>query len=71
MAEFDVDYFRHDKETHETRKVALTREVYIEEDDFAEDPPPKFFRLAPGREVRLMNACLVTCTDVVKDEAAK
>ena len=68
LVEFDVDYYRHDKETHETRKVALTKEVYIEQNDFAEDPPPKFFRLAPGREVRLMNACLVTCTDVVKDD---
>lgn len=66
---FDVDYFRHDKEKTETRRVPLTREVYIEQDDFSENPPPKYFRLAPGREVRLMNACLVTCTDVVKDEA--
>ncbi len=64
---FEVDYFRHDKEKSETRTVPLTREVYIEQDDFSEDPPPKYFRLAPGREVRLMNACLVTCTDVVKD----
>jgi glutaminyl-tRNA synthetase len=70
-AEFDVDYFRHDEERAETRKVVLTREVYIEEEDFEEDPPPKYFRLAPGREVRLMNACLVTCTDVVKDEQGK
>lgn len=65
---FDVDYYRHDKERSVTRQVPLTREVYIEQEDFAENPPPKYFRLAPGREVRLMNACLVTCTDVVKDE---
>ncbi|MCB2180263.1 glutamine--tRNA ligase/YqeY domain fusion protein [bacterium] len=64
---FEVDYYRHDKERSETRRVPLTREVYIEQDDFSENPPPKYFRLAPGREVRLMNACLVTCTDVVKD----
>jgi glutaminyl-tRNA synthetase len=50
-----------------TRKVAFGRELYIERDDFAEDPPPKFFRLAPGREVRLRNAYFVTCDDVVKD----
>lgn len=66
--EFDIDYYRHDKGKSETRKVPLTREVYIEQEDFMENPPPKYFRLAPGREVRLMNACLVTCTDFVKDE---
>jgi glutaminyl-tRNA synthetase len=71
VVEFDMDYYRHDKEKVETRKVPLTKEVYIEEDDFAEDPPPKYFRLAPGREVRLMSGCLVTCTDVVKDESGK
>jgi len=51
-----------------TRKVPFARELFIERDDFREDPPPKFFRLAPGREVRLRNAYLVTCVDVVKDE---
>ena len=50
-----------------TRKVPFSRVVYIERDDFMEDPPKKFFRLAPGREVRLRNAYLITCTDVVKD----
>ncbi|MBN2501288.1 MAG: glutamine--tRNA ligase/YqeY domain fusion protein [Anaerolineales bacterium] len=68
VEEFDVDYYRHDNDKHETRKVPLTREVYIERDDFMIDPPKKFFRLAPGREVRLMNACLVTCTDYKVDE---
>ena len=52
-----------------TRKVPFSRMLYIEQDDFMEDPPKKFFRLAPGREVRLRNAYLITCTDVVKDEA--
>jgi glutaminyl-tRNA synthetase len=52
-----------------TRKVAFSREIYIERDDFMEDPPKKFFRLAPGREVRLRNAYLVTCTEVIKDSA--
>ena len=49
------------------RKVAFSREIYVERDDFMEDPPKKFFRLGPGREVRLRYAYLVTCTDVVKD----
>jgi len=50
-----------------TRQVAFSRELWIERDDFMETPPPKFFRLAPGREVRLRSAYFVTCTDVVKD----
>ncbi len=50
-----------------TRKVAFSRELWIERDDFMEVPPPKFFRLAPGREVRLRSAYFVTCTGVVKD----
>jgi len=50
-----------------TRKVPFTREIYIEREDFMEEPPKKFFRLAPGREVRLRYAYFITCTDVVKD----
>jgi glutaminyl-tRNA synthetase len=50
-----------------TRKVPFTRELWIEREDFMEDPPKKFFRLAPGREVRLRYAYFVTCTDIVKD----
>jgi len=50
-----------------TRQVPFSRELYIERDDFMEDPPRKFFRLAPGREVRLRYAYLVTCTEVVRD----
>jgi glutaminyl-tRNA synthetase len=52
-----------------TRAVPLARVVYIERDDFMEDPPKQFHRLAPGREVRLRGACLVTCTGVVRDAA--
>jgi glutaminyl-tRNA synthetase len=52
-----------------TRKVPFSRVIYIELDDFREDPPKKFFRLAPGREVRLRNAYLITCREVVKDAA--
>ena len=51
-----------------TRKVPFSRVLYIERDDFREDPPPKFFRLAPGREVRLRYAYFITCVGVVKDE---
>ena len=49
------------------RQVPFSREIYIERDDFMEDPPRRFYRLAPGREVRLRYACLITCTDVIKD----
>ncbi len=52
-----------------TRKVPFSRVIYIEQDDFMEEPPKKFFRLAPGREVRLRSAYFITCTDVVKDGA--
>ncbi|MBP6963987.1 MAG: glutamine--tRNA ligase/YqeY domain fusion protein [Armatimonadetes bacterium] len=54
-----------------TRKVPFARELYIEQDDFREEPPPKYFRLAPGREVRLRNAYFITCTDVVKDASGR
>lgn len=54
-----------------TRKVPFSRELYIEQSDFLEDPPKKFFRLAPGREVRLRWGYLITCVDVVKDESGE
>ena len=54
-----------------TRKVRFSRELYIEREDFMEDPPKKFFRLAPGREVRLRYAYFVTCREVVKDAAGE
>jgi glutaminyl-tRNA synthetase len=50
-----------------TRKVPFSRMLYIEQEDFMEDPPKKFFRLAPGREVRLRNAYFITCDEVIKD----
>ena len=56
-------------ETAGTRKVPFSREIYVERDDFMEDAPKKFFRLSPGREVRLRAAYFVTCTDVIKDDA--
>jgi glutaminyl-tRNA synthetase len=51
-----------------TRSIPFTREIYIEEEDFREDPPKKFFRLAPGREVRLKHAYFIQCEKVIKDE---
>src|SRR5262249_37728520 len=50
-----------------TRKTPFSRVIYIEQDDFREDPPKKFFRLAPGREVRLRYAYFITCKEVIKD----
>ena len=54
-----------------TRKVPFTRELWIEREDFMEEPPAKFFRLAPGREVRLRSAYFVTCREVVKDASGE
>jgi len=51
-----------------SRKVPFSRILYIEQDDFMEDPPKKFFRLSPGREVRLRYAYLITCSEIIKDE---
>lgn len=52
-----------------TRKIPFSRELYIEQDDFMEDPPEKFFRLAPGREVRLKSAYIIKCEKAVRDES--
>ena len=65
---FDADNNPEDP-TAGTRKVAFTRELYIESEDFMEDPPKKYFRLSPGAEVRLKHAYYVTCKDVIKDAA--
>lgn len=54
-----------------SRQVSFSRELYIEREDFMEEPPKKYFRLFPGNEVRLKNAYFVTCTDFVKDENGK
>jgi glutaminyl-tRNA synthetase len=50
-----------------TRKLSFTREVYIDAEDFMEAPPPKYFRLKPGGEVRLKYACIISCQEVVRD----
>jgi glutaminyl-tRNA synthetase len=65
---FEVPYFPGGRAESPTRMVPFSREIYIERSDFMEDPPKKFYRLAPGAEVRLMNAYYITCTDVIKDE---
>ena len=67
---FDAPYHPDDP-SFGTRRVPLTREVYVERDDFREEAPRKWFRLAPGREVRLRYAGLITCRDVIKDDAGE
>ena len=65
----ELEIANHPKKTEMgTRKIPFSREIYIEQDDFMEDPPKKFFRLGPGREVRLRNAYFITCTEVIKDK---
>ncbi len=66
--EFEVQDFPHDAERDQVRMVPFSREIFIEADDFMEEPARKFFRLAPGKEVRLMGAYYITCEEVVKDE---
>ncbi|MFH1057653.1 MAG: glutamine--tRNA ligase/YqeY domain fusion protein [Pseudomonadota bacterium] len=67
--QFDAPYYPDDPPAMGMRKVPFSREVYIEREDFMEEPAKKFWRLAPGREVRLRWAYLVTCTHVDKDPA--
>jgi len=54
-----------------SRSVPFSKEIYVEQTDFMEDPPKKFFRLGPGREVRLRSAYFITCTDVIKNDAGE
>ena len=69
--ELDAPYYPHDVPKEGSRKVPFSRVLYIEQDDFAEDPPKGFHRLSPGREVRLRYAYLVRCTSVVKDASGE
>ena len=64
----EASHWPRDIDRTDTRAVPFTRELYIERDDFREDPPEDFFRLAPGREVRLRHAYFLTCEEVVKNE---
>ncbi len=66
---FDVPTYPQDPQATETRQVPFSRTIYIEQDDFMEEPPKKYFRLAPGSEVRLLGAYYITCQAAVKDEA--
>jgi glutaminyl-tRNA synthetase len=67
VEEFDAPYWPEDVPRQGSRKVPFSRVLYIERDDFLEDPPRKWFRLAPGQEVRLRYAYFITCREVVKD----
>jgi glutaminyl-tRNA synthetase len=69
VEELDASYWPHDVPKEGSRKVPFSREIYIEQDDFMLDPPKDYFRLAPGKEVRLRYAYCITCKDVVKDAA--
>src|SRR5690606_3814497 len=68
---FDVAYFKQDKTREESRPLPFSREIYIERDDFMEIPVKGYNRLAPGAEVRLMNAYYIVCTGVVKDSSGR
>jgi glutaminyl-tRNA synthetase len=68
IEELEASYYPHDVPKTGSRLVPFARELFIERDDFMEDPPKKFFRLAPGREVRLRYGYLITCEEVVKDD---
>jgi glutaminyl-tRNA synthetase len=67
----EAPYYPHDVPKTGSRQVPFSRELYIERDDFMEDPPRKFFRLAPGREVRLRYGYFITCEEVVKNAAGE
>ena len=69
--DLEASYYPHDVPLTGARMVPFSREIYIERDDFMEDPPKKFFRLGPGREVRLRYGYFITCTDVIKDAAGE
>ncbi len=71
VEQLEASYYPHDVPLTGSRLVPFSRELYIERDDFMEDPPKKFFRLAPGREVRLRYGYFITCQEVVKDAAGE
>lgn len=69
VEELEAQDYPHDVPKTGTRIVPFSRELYVDRDDFMEDPPKKFYRLSPGREVRLRFGYLITCNEVVKNEA--
>lgn len=68
---FEVPDFPQDPDRQTKRSVPFSKVIYIESEDFMENPPAKYYRLAPGMEVRLMNAYYITCNEVVKDESGQ
>ena len=71
VEQLEAQDFPHDVPKTGTRTIPFSRELYVDRDDFMEDPPKKFYRLAPGREVRLRFGYLITCQEVVKDAAGE
>ncbi len=71
VEQLDAPYYPHDVPKTGSRSVPFSRELYIERDDFMETPPKKFFRLAPGREVRLRYGYFITCQEAVKNSAGE
>ncbi len=69
--EIDAPYYPHDVPKTGSRAVPFSRELFVDRDDFMENPPKKFFRLAPGREVRLRYGYFITCTEVIKNAAGE
>ncbi len=71
VEDLDAPSFPHDVPKTGSRSMPFSRELYVDRDDFMEDPPKKFYRLAPGKEVRLRFGYLITCNEVVKNEAGE
>jgi glutaminyl-tRNA synthetase len=71
VEELEAPYYPHDVPKTGSRSIPFSRELYIERDDFMENPPKKFFRLAPGREVRLRYGYFITCTEAIKNAAGE
>jgi glutaminyl-tRNA synthetase len=71
VEQLEAQDYPHDVPKTGSRTIPFSRELYVDRDDFMEDPPKKFYRLAPGREVRLRFGYLITCQDVVKNDAGE
>jgi glutaminyl-tRNA synthetase len=71
VEELEASYYPHDVPKTGSRMIPFSRELWIDRNDFMEDPPKKFFRLAPGREVRLRYGYFITCQEVVKDDSGQ
>ena len=71
VEDLDAPSFPHDVPKTGSRRMPFSRELYVDRDDFMEDPPKKFYRLAPGKEVRLRFGYLITCNEVVKNDAPR